>query len=117
MMKWRIYYDNGYMFDNEMGEPEDAPGYGVVCIVQPDETVGRLIMHRWNFYYWVPSDAQWWGSDIYGVLDRLCHRLEIKSICQGRTVSNVRYKNILMLADNDKDFPHKSGSYGWERAE
>lgn len=108
-MDWRIYYSNGLMFDSSMGDPVDAPAYGVICIVQPDEMVGRVIMHGWDWYYFVPEDRQWWGSDIFGVIDRLCHRLPVVALLQGRNVSNKDFGLIMGRADKDLDFPPKSG--------
>ncbi len=106
---WKIFYSDKPPFDNTMGNPGDAPAYGIICIVFPDELVGRIIMHGWDWYYWVPSEQQWWGSDIHGLLDRLLHNLETDAVKQGRNVSNKMYGEIIGLADKDPDFPPKSG--------
>lgn len=108
-MDWRIYYSDGSWFDSLEGEPNDALAYGVICIVQPDEMVGRVIMHGWDWYYYVPDEDQWWGSDIHGVMDRLCHRLPVIALLQGRNVSNKDFGLIMGRADKDPDFPPKSG--------
>ena len=113
-VNWRIYYSDGSIFDNSMGDPDDAPAFGVICIPQPDELVGRTIMHGWDWYYFIPEDQQWWGSDIYGVLDRLLHRLPVIALLQGRSVSNQIYTQIHDRADKDPDFPPKSGRRQYE---
>lgn len=115
MIKWRIYYANGDTFDNSRGEKKDAPPFGVVCIVYPDDLVGRVIMHGFDWYYWVPGHEQWWGSDIYGVLDRLLHNLPLYALKQGRSVSNQEYSSIMTTADKDPDFPPKSGKRAGEQ--
>jgi hypothetical protein len=109
MIEWRILYDDGTDFDSSQGEPCDAPAYGIVCIIQRDDLVGRKIAHGWDWYYWVPQEGAWWGADIYGLLDRLLHRLPTEAICQGRMVSNKEFAIIMGRADRDPDFPKKSG--------
>lgn len=112
-MDWRIYYGDGSSFDSSEGSPLDAPSYGIICAVYPDELVGRAIMHGWDWYYWV--NGQWWGSDIYGVLDRMLHNLPLQALKQGRNVSNQVYRKIMTTADKDPDFPPKSGKLSKER--
>ena len=113
-IRWRIYYDDGSTFDSQ-GGCEDAPPFGVICIIYPDDLVGRKIMHGWDWYYWVPEAGQWWGSDIYGVLDRLLHNLPLRALKQGRNASNERYRQIMAAADKDPDFPPRSGKLAGER--
>ena len=114
-INWRIYYSDKSTFDSTQGEPCDAPGYGVICIVQPDDDTGRLIMHKWDFYYYVPSTGQWWGSDLQGLLDRLSARLPVVAMCQGRSVTTRLYGEILGMADKDIDFAPKNGLVPIER--
>lgn len=109
-MDWRIYYDDGSTFDSGQGTPQDAPALGVICIVYPDELVGRVIMHRFDWYYWVADDEQqWWGSDIHGLTDRLIHNLPTEAVKEGRSVSHRYFREIITKADKDPDFPPKSG--------
>lgn len=106
-MRWKIFYDGGYTFSDEQGKPEDMPAFGVVCIVCADDLVGRMILHKFDWYYW--TDGGWQGGDIYGLLDRLLHRLPTVAVCQGRTVPNAVYQEIMGRADKDPDFPPMSG--------
>lgn len=115
MIHWRIYYSDGSTFDSNQGRCEDAPPFGIICIIYPNDLVGRIIMHGWDWYYWVPEDGQWWGSDIYGVLDRLLHNLPLRALKQGRNVSSKRYGQIMTSADKDPDFPPRSGKLAGER--
>lgn len=112
---WRIYYSDETTFSSDQGTPQGAPAFGVICIIYPDSLVGRAIMHGWDWYYWVEDDKQWWGSDIYGVLDRLLHNLPLHALKQGRNVSNESYRRIMTAADKDPDFPPKSGKLAKER--
>ena len=111
---WRIYYSDRLTHDSSMGEPILAPAYGVICIVQLDPVVNRMIMHGWDWYYYEPTSGQWWGSDMDGVKDRLLHRLPVIALCQGRNVSNDDFRIIMGLADQDPDFPVKAGNHRYE---
>jgi len=108
MLQWRIYYDDGLTFDNTHGTPEQAPSFGVVFIPQPDDQVGRMIMQGWDWYYF-NENGQWWGCDIYGLLDRLLHNLPTRALKQGRTMDNVAYQELMRRVRSDPDFPTKSG--------
>jgi hypothetical protein len=104
---WRIYYSDGSTFDSEQGSPEDAPSFGVVCIVQPDPDRKRNIMHGWDWYYYndVEGNApMWWGCDVAGLHDRLLHNLGVRAVKLGRTVSNDVWQKLLKRADLDPDF-------------
>lgn len=112
--EWRIYYDNGTTCDSRSRDPESAPSFGVVVIAFPDPVVGRVLMHGWDWYYWVPTEGQWWGSDIHGLLDRLLHNLPLQAVKQGRNVSNLQYAEIMGRARDDPDFPVKSAERAGE---
>lgn len=107
-MKWRIYYADGSTFDNTDGEAEEAPAFGVICIVFPDTVVGRVVMWGWDWYYYETECGQWWGSDIHGLLDGLLHGLPRTAYKQGRNIHNAAFKAILNRAVHDPDFPRKS---------
>lgn len=109
MLDWRIYYEDGSTFDSSQGEPEDAPSYGVVVIVQPDEEVGRLIMHLWDWFYWREDEQQWWGADVYGLHDQLLANKPIKAVKLGRNMNSQGFKAIMQRATDDPDFMIKSG--------
>lgn len=107
-MSWRIYYADGTTFDDSEGTPEEAPSFGVLCIVCPDDVVGRVVLNRHNFYYWMPS--QWWGSDLQGVLDNLLNcGGSGRAWKQGRNADNKTFQEIYNRAATDPDFPKKSG--------
>ena len=113
-IKWRILYGDGSHFDNTMGEPEDAPGFGIVTIVQADPQVGRAIVDGWDFYYWVETEGKWWGSDWLGFIDRLAHREPCRAVSIGRMVSESDWLSIRHRAKTDPDFEAKSGNLPYE---
>ena len=108
-VKWRIYYANSHTADSADFDPQQAESFGVVAVVFPDEEVGRVVMHGWDWYYYRTDHGQWWGSDIHGLLDGLLHNLPITAVKQGRNVDNKTFRKIMHLAANDPDFPKKSG--------
>lgn len=107
-MKWRIYYGDGSTVDDTELNPFDVPGLNVQAIVQADEDVGRYVLHRMDFYWWVPEDNEWNQSDQFGLWDYL-QRPGPKKVVFGRSLNNIDYKRILALAIKDKDFNPVSG--------
>ena len=106
-MLWRIYYADGSTFDDSQGAADDAPPFGVVCIVQADPDTGRSIMHGWDWYYFNDTEGRaplWWGADTLGIHDRLLHRLPMRGVLLGRTVSVDQFRHLMRAADADPDF-------------
>jgi hypothetical protein len=114
-VKWRIYYDDGSAFDSSMGEPEDAPSFGILCIVFPDRDVGRMVMQGWDWYYYHGEEETWWGADIHGLLDNLLHNKPVRAVKQGRNTTSRNYHETLDRAVNDPDFPVKGARAKRER--
>ena len=101
MIDWKIYYDNNTTFSNEDGTQEQAPGLGVVCIINVNagQTVG---MYDW--YYWHDKHQEWWGADIHGLLYQLFNDRSgyIKAVKQGAMVSDEEYKTIHLTAFDER---------------
>lgn len=110
-MSYRIYYGDGSTYD---GDPESAPGLGVVVVAQDDPDVGRMLMCRWDFYCW--HGEQWWGHDLVGLVDCLAtpgwNRVLI-----GRTVSQDDWRRIYEAAESDPTFGPRTASKPLERPE
>jgi len=104
MPDWRIYYDDKSTFDSDQGSPEDAPSQGFICAVGWDETGKRYIMHGWDHYNWDDDVDQWWGMSYTGLFDRLL-RNKVKAYKMGRTVCRRDWEELMILANNDPDFP------------
>lgn len=108
--EWRIYYGDKTTFDSLMGTPEEAPSWGVQVIVHPDETYGRVLCRRWDWYY-LRGD-EWFGSDLQGLLGHLMHDRErlIHAVKQGSVLPTPLYEEIVRMARNDPDFPPQSAT-------
>jgi len=111
-MNWRIYYDNGSTFDSSEGRPEDAPGHGVLCIVQPSSAFGRVVTSGWDFYYFRhTSETPWWGGDLIGLIDQLCRHPDIThAVKMGGMADTPDYQRIRQAAVDDPDFLPMSGA-------
>ena len=114
-VEWTIYYADESTFDSTDGEPEDAPSFGILCIVFPDPYVGRLVMNGWDWYYYHPEEKNWWGADIHGLLDTLLWNRPFRALKQGRNVSRKVWETVLMRSVDDPDFPIKEGRTKRER--
>lgn len=116
VIKWRIYYTDGSTFDNTEGEPWEARGRGVVCIVQPDPndprySVNTQVLKEHPYYLYNRDWGYWIGCDRDGVLDQLLSDRGdvICAVKQGRWTRYDTYHEIIERAQHDKDFYPKSG--------
>lgn len=108
---WKLYYEDT-TFSHEDGDPVDAPTFGVLVIAQPDFEVGRMLLSRFDWYWW---DGEWYGSDWIGMVDAFMHR-EARALKAGRSVPNTVYQEVFQKAWDDPDLPVKSAWRGWEHA-
>ena len=123
-MRWRVYYADGSMFDDEMGEWSEAPARGVIAIVTPDPDHGKEIEHGKDFYLWWPNASKPWGVDAVGLWDYLIEaddpqkgqrvaNLDLAALEDrvkfGRSVDNEIYRAIIRAAIEDPDFGKKTG--------
>ena len=107
--KWKIYYGDGSTFDDTQGEPEDAPGHNVQCIVFSDHDHGRTILQRFDWYFY-RKGQNWWAGDLYGALDLFTNfPKEMSALKAGRSVDNEAYREILERAVQDPDFNEMTG--------
>lgn len=121
-VEWRIYYDNDTVFDNLDGTPSQAPGRGIICIVQPDpaplmQNVNTKILTGHPFYWWHREWGYWMHSDRDGMLDQLTadRKDVICAVKMGRWANFHKYYEILAIAKSDLDFQRKSGVHQSER--
>jgi hypothetical protein len=109
-LHWRIYYhdpeaeDYFSTYSNQDGEPDDAPVYGVICIVQP------MSGGRWRDvvvqgdYYAVDEEGKWIGMDDNGIADRDANNIPYSALKEGRWINTDRFNEIYSRAFNDVDF-------------
>lgn len=119
MMQWKIYYDDGSVCCSDDGLPQSVPQFGVQAIVQKDNTpqpanVGRIILARWDYYWWRQDKSEWWGGKLDGVLDHLLNRLPIEAVCMGRSMNTGEFRDLMQRVEADPDFPKKSGKHPLE---
>jgi hypothetical protein len=91
-----IYYDDGSTYD---GPPEDAPGLGVQVIVCQVDGQSKFVVGA-DFYCWHADDGQWWGADVFGLMDHL-QQPGWKRVLFGRTISNADHGRIMARAMED----------------
>ena len=97
-MTWRIYYGDGSTYD---GDPYDAPGLNVQVCMMSNADHGRYSQTRFDYYVW--SDGEWIGCDIFGLWDYL-QQPGPRKVLFGRTLPNGLYQDIRRVADLDPLF-------------
>ena len=102
MIAWRVYYGDDSTLDNTQCDVFHLPTQNVQCVVQPDSEVGRIVLHRFDYYYWIGDS--WKGSDVGGFWDYLFHHKGPKYTLFGRTILSSEYTSILQVAIADPDF-------------
>ena len=103
---YRIYYANGTTFDPNQGEPWQAPGLGVLVIVQDHPMKGEraYLQHMADYYVW--KEKRWQGCDLFYVWQYLLvNRTDFpKIVLAGETVTNDVYTTAVRRAKDDLDF-------------
>ena len=121
MIKWRIYYGDGSVYDDSYGKPQFAPKVNVQCVVVNHEAsraydaeldvldVGRLVLHDWE-YYIHHKTMGWIGlKNTVDLLDHVLHDVaNIDVVLKARTLATDEFRKIYKRAWNDPDFPPKS---------
>lgn len=104
---YKIFYDDGSTYT---GNPENAPVFGVLVIVEDDKDYGRRMVHHFDYYCWDNrgDSMQWFPSDFTGLIDYLSSP-GFKRVLIGRYVSDKLFTKIFTTALNDKDFKPITG--------
>ncbi len=115
MLDWRIYYSDNSTFDSSMGAVSEAPGFGVLAVVQPEPGVGCETLHAFDFYIYINN--QWIGIVGFdSLIDYLVHMVhDIQAVKHGRMTTREQYQKVMRLALHDDDFPRKSGKHRGEK--
>ena len=108
---WRIYYTDGSTFDNLMGEAWEAPGRGIVCIIQKDQSpkmhnVSTQVLKERPWFWYHSGYGMWFASDLEGLLDQLVSDRDnlVCAVKHGKWLHPVDYREILDKAYDDPDF-------------
>lgn len=117
---FRIYYDvdsesedapeypEGYKTYD--GDPFRAPALGVLAIVQRNQAHGRKLTSNFDYYVWKDNLQEWMGCDYAGMIDYLT-LLGAKRILVGRMIPKEKFYKIVKIANEDPDFPERTGYY------
>ena len=112
-MNWKIYYHSPdspeyyWTRSDEEVSAEDAPEYGVLCIVQfySDHSNKDVIMG--SDYYAIDEEGRWTGMNADGLEDRKKNNIPFSALKVGRQINTERFLRILMFARRDTDFGTK----------
>ncbi len=100
-MKWRIYYDDGGIWDHKDGFPLPNP-FGVLVILQDSVNGSARYMSAGDFYIF--DGDGWLAVDQAGLNDYIIHQLsKIKCVVVGRMVPDARFREIYAQAKKDAD--------------
>jgi hypothetical protein len=112
-MRWKVYYVDGTTFSNQDGEPQDAPGLGVLAVAQEDASVGVLVHHSNDFYCFGEQIGGWYGMDYFGLAQYIedggCLVIKL-----GKVMGTHEYRALIKKIKKDPDLPDKSARYPWE---
>jgi len=93
MNSWKIWYDDGSIFSNKDGNPEDAPIDGVQAILQWLPYGNYEIIPPADYYWWLGD--RWASGSITGLDRYLRKRDQIKTIIIfGRWTSSAQFQRI-----------------------
>lgn len=112
-MRWRIFYIDGGTFCHLHGDPQDAPGGGVMAVAQEDDVVGVAIHQQSDFYCFDEQFGGWYGLDVFGLTQYLM-RPGFKVVKLGESTTTQAYKDLLQSIKKDPNLPAKSARYPWE---
>lgn len=106
-VEWKIRYDDGAVYSDLDGLPFSAPKFGALTITQRSELTGQEVLFGEFLYYW---RDKWWAANTMGIIDKITHFVhEIEAVLHGRWIDDKQWNEILIAAQNDDDFPKRSG--------
>ena len=104
MIDWLIVYGDGSIFSSDDGAWEDAPAWDAQIVIEKNETVGRRL-HTRNDYF-IMVDGRPINVDFTGLIDYLANVLGIVKI--GRMLPPEQYRALVAKAVKVDGFPQKS---------
>ena len=113
-MRWIVVYRDGTEFSNADGEPQDAPGSGVIAVVQEDPRVGHYVHHRKDWFVFDIAEFDgWYNVDLIGLHDYLATP-GFKILKMGGVMPTQAYFDLIERLNADPGFPSKSARYPGE---
>jgi hypothetical protein len=102
---FKVFYADGSTYT---GDAFDAPAWGVLLIAETDKDHGRRIVSNGDYYVW---EERWRAKDFVGLIDYLAQPGPRKVLI-GRMVDNEIWNETFKRANEDADFPARTG-YGF----
>ena len=90
--RWRIKYMDGTEWANINGPPENAPAFGVLCVMQSEGTTP--ILQGRPFYVYDYIEDFWHNTDLIGMLGRLRLRPLKTVVKEGFEISDDAWKQF-----------------------
>lgn len=103
-MPFKVFYHDREPYT---GDPENAPVFGVLLILESDPEHGRRIIQNGDYYGWDPAECRWFPFDYAGLMDYL-QRPGWKRVLIGRLVSNADFLDVVKQVETDPDFPART---------
>jgi hypothetical protein len=105
MAKWRVYYDEGLVWDWKQGL-DDIPIYGVLAVLQEityktGSNTGYQIVHGCPYYMF--HNGQWLHSYENDLVDYITHNKSIDKLLVGRIVSKQVFGDVWEYIQKDKN--------------
>src|SRR4051812_10736622 len=91
---FKVYYDDGQIYDGRTTHIDDLPKFGVLLILQERPNGKPQLVHGNDFFYLNTIEENkptWRVIDWSGILDRLLNRLPVDYLLHGRMTSHERF--------------------------
>jgi len=102
-VEWRIYYEDGSVFDNTQGSWSDAPVDGVQAVAVGHKLYGRQVHSKRDYYLMPPHTGTITSVNDLGPTLRRLRWLKF-----GLEIPREQFEKVLMQACNDPVFPKTS---------
>ena len=102
-VEWRVYYEDGSVFDDTQGSWDDAPIDGVQAVAVRNHLCGRQV-HSGREYYLIPPHI----DHVVSVNDLGPTLRRLRWIKFGREIPKEQFQKILKQACEDPVFPKTS---------
>jgi hypothetical protein len=107
-IRWRVYYGDGSIYDDDNGEAWDAPTRNVQFVLTSSPEHNWDLCRFYDYYWYLPELDRWSGGDIFGLFDYLIEPGQ-KKVLFGRTITNAEFQKVFDRACADQSAPMKTG--------
>ena len=111
MVRWRIYYGDGSVYDGASDEDAyHAPVLNVQILKQEaDNERGFTLRHGCSFFCWEDKPVPRWSgkSDVFGLQDYYSYKEGPQKVLIGREIYDETYQEICRQAVADGPFKER----------